>query len=284
MVPLRAMVVTTLDPSTCSAHRVSDLAPAMARLRKNRWLPARKRPSSTRAGDSRPMSGAAGCAGAGWWRPGCACGGRRPSAGPGRRARTRRSGPAPRRHVGQQRPGHVPQEDEPLDRGRRLPPEPGHLARPLVDRRERPGAARLVLDHEHRRRRPDGAGHGHDRRRGGWPARGRTSPPDRRRRRRPGRRPTPRPSPPPAPSGAAGRTCRPRRWPGRSGGSCARPSPGTHVARPARCRPASARPCRAGGRPRRWPRRWRPRGARRGGSGRPPARGRRRPGCASRRG
>ena len=47
------MPTTMLDPATSRAQASTDRAAAMARLRKNRWLPARKRPSSTRAGDSR---------------------------------------------------------------------------------------------------------------------------------------------------------------------------------------------------------------------------------------
>ena len=53
-VPLRHIIVTMLDPSTCSAHIAADFAAAMARFRKNRWLPDRNCASSTR-----PASGSA---------------------------------------------------------------------------------------------------------------------------------------------------------------------------------------------------------------------------------
>ena len=46
------MPTQMLDPATSRAQASTDRAAAMARLRKNRWLPARKVPSSTRAGDS----------------------------------------------------------------------------------------------------------------------------------------------------------------------------------------------------------------------------------------
>ena len=40
-VPLRHIIVTMLEPSTCSAHIAVDFAAAMARFRKNRWFPDR---------------------------------------------------------------------------------------------------------------------------------------------------------------------------------------------------------------------------------------------------
>ena len=114
------------------------------------------------AGGSRPMSWGRRVRTTGWWWPGCACGGRRPSAGPGRRRPKTSIGPDAAEALGQQRPGDLAQEHQPLDRGRRLPAEPRHLAGALVDGREGPGAALVVVDHEHRHRRADGAGHGDD--------------------------------------------------------------------------------------------------------------------------
>ncbi len=42
VVPLRAIDVTIVEPGTCPAHSVSDFAAAIAGVRKNRWLTARK--------------------------------------------------------------------------------------------------------------------------------------------------------------------------------------------------------------------------------------------------
>ena len=58
------------------------------------------------------------------------------------------SGPDCGQDAAEQRGGHVAQEDQPRDRGVGVPAEPGHLARPLADRREGAGAAGLVLDHD----------------------------------------------------------------------------------------------------------------------------------------
>ena len=53
-VPLRHIMVTMLEPSTCSAHIAVDFAAAMARFRKNRWFPDRYCAIGTR-----PSSGSA---------------------------------------------------------------------------------------------------------------------------------------------------------------------------------------------------------------------------------
>ena len=50
VVPLRAIVVTIEESGTCAAHSVSALAAAIASVRKNRWLPARKRAKATLSG------------------------------------------------------------------------------------------------------------------------------------------------------------------------------------------------------------------------------------------
>ncbi len=50
VVPFRAMVVTIEESGTCAAHSVSDLAAPIARVRKNRWLPARKRAKAAPSG------------------------------------------------------------------------------------------------------------------------------------------------------------------------------------------------------------------------------------------
>jgi hypothetical protein len=50
-------------------------------------------------------------------------------------------------HLGEHRPDHVAHQAQPLDRRRGVHPEPGGLARALVDGGEGTGAALRVLDH-----------------------------------------------------------------------------------------------------------------------------------------
>ena len=58
---------------------------------------------------------------------------------------------------------HLPEPDQPLDRLRSVDPEPGHLARALVDSREGPCARQGAVDDEDRRLRAEHARHGADR-------------------------------------------------------------------------------------------------------------------------
>ena len=77
-------------------------------------------------------------------RPGCACARRRPSATAcaASAEHVDRPGPASRPST---RAAAVAQEHQPLDRGRRVPAEPGDVARPLAQRGERRGCRRPAL-------------------------------------------------------------------------------------------------------------------------------------------
>ena len=87
-----------------------------------------------------------GRAAAGCRSPGCACAARRPSAGPARRGRGRRSGPVA---LEQRAPAPARarsrRKRRPLDRLVVADAEPQRPPRPLVQRRERARAGRLVL-------------------------------------------------------------------------------------------------------------------------------------------
>ena len=54
VVPLRLIPTTMLDPGTSYADISTAFAPAIATLRKNRWLPERNRAASMRRPDSTP--------------------------------------------------------------------------------------------------------------------------------------------------------------------------------------------------------------------------------------
>ncbi len=138
----------------------------MARLRKNRWLPARNRPSSTRAGESSARRWGSSVrisrlveACVRMWTSSPIC---RPWAAT---AKTSIGPPAVGRGLHrfvEQGPGDVAQESQALHGGRRLPPEPRHFARPLVDAGEGAGAPIPILDDPDPGRRADGRRHGND--------------------------------------------------------------------------------------------------------------------------
>ena len=60
-VPLRAMVVTIDEPSTCAAQPVRDRAQAIAKVKKSKWFDDRKRATSTRRGPAPAISDGSSC-------------------------------------------------------------------------------------------------------------------------------------------------------------------------------------------------------------------------------
>ena len=142
-------------------------------------------PSAANAGGE--VADQAGCR-----SPGCACAARRPSAGPARRAPRTSIGPVRSSSAASTRPRAVAEEAQALDGLVVADAEPERPPRPLVERRERAHAARLVLDDPDRHRRRADAGHRARRGRARCRSRGASRRGEQRARRRRGRRPSPR--------------------------------------------------------------------------------------------